>query len=152
MEQTIETADVSEGRKKMAREIETVFERFYKGKTAYSQGQFYKNEFYLRTDYALIVLSSKNDILVSFADHTRPSYAALFTLLLDDIEDTNLFICEDYGTDQHGSMVLNEVDGISTGVVIWDQKERYYNMLREKVQKVVIRKIKTETGEQEREE
>jgi hypothetical protein len=148
MEQTIATADVSEGRKKMAREIEAVFERFYKGTTAYSQGQFYKTEFYLRTDYALVVLSSKNDILVSFADHTRPSYAALFTLLLDDIEDTNLFICEDYGTDKHGSMVLDEVDGISTGVVIWDQKERYYNMLREKVQKVVIRKIKTESGEQ----
>jgi hypothetical protein len=152
MEQTIETADVNEERKKMAREVEAVFERFYKGKTAYSQGQFYKDEFYLRTDYALVVLSSKNDILVSFADHTRPSYAALFTLLLDDIEDTNLFICEDYNTDKHGSMVLDEVDGTSTGVVIWDQKERYYSMLREKVQKVVIRKIKTETDERLREE
>jgi hypothetical protein len=148
MKDTIETADVSEERKKMAGEIEAVFERFYKGKTAYSQGQFYKNEFYLRTDYALVVLSSKNDILVSFADHTRPSYAALFTLLLDDIEDTNLFICEDYSTDKHGSMVLDEVDGVSTGVVIWDQKERYYSMLREKVQKVVIRKIKRDTDEQ----
>jgi hypothetical protein len=148
MVDTIETADVSEERKKMAEEIQAVFERFYKGKTAYSQGQFYKNEFYLRTDYALLVLSNKNDILVSFADHTRPSYAALFTLLLDDIEDTNLFICEDYGTDKHGSMVLDEVDGISTGVVIWDQKERYYSMLREKVQKVVIRKIKRDTSEQ----
>ena len=152
MEDTIETADVSEERKKMAEEIQAVFERFYKGKTAYSQGQFYKNEFYLRTDYALVVLSNKNDILISFADHTRPSYAALFTLLLDDIEDTNLFICEDYGTDKHGSMVLDEVDGISTGVVIWDQKERYYTMLREKVQKVVIRKIKRDTGEQASEE
>ncbi len=84
MEDTLETADLSEDRKKMAEEIQAVFERFYKGKTAYSQGQFYKNEFYLRTDYALVVLSNKNDILVSFADHTRPSYAALFTLLLDE--------------------------------------------------------------------
>jgi hypothetical protein len=152
MEDTIQTADASAERKKMARQIEAVFERFYKGKTAYSQGQFYKNEFYLRTDYALLVLSSKNDILVSFADHTRPSYAALFTLLLDDIEDTNLFICEDYSTDIHGSMVLDEVDGTSTGVVIWDQKERYYSMLREKVQKVVIRKIKRDADQQGTEE
>ncbi len=152
MEHPIENAKVSQERKNMAKEIEAVFERFYKGETAYTQGQFYKNEFYLRTDYALVVLSKKNDILVSFADHTRPSYAALFTLLLDEIQDTNLFICEDYKTDKHGSMVLDEVDGMSTGVVIWDQKERYYSMLRDKVQKVVIRKIKRDTDQQKSKE
>lgn len=152
MEDKLETAEVTTERKKIAEEIEAVFERFYKGKTAYSQGQYYKDEFYLRTDYALVVLSKKNDILVSFAEHTRPSYAALFTLLLDDIQDTNLFICEDYRIDKEGSMVLDEVDGISTGVVIWDEKERYYSMLREKVQKVVIRKIKRETDQEKSEE
>lgn len=144
MSGNIETVEASEEERQIMRDIEAVFERFYKGKKAYSKGQFYKGEFYLRTDYALVVLSKKRDILVSFADHTRPSYAALFTLLLDDIENTNLFICEDYRTDQQGSMVLDETDGGSTSAIIWNEKERYYSMLREKVQKVVIRKLKKE--------
>lgn len=148
MEENIEAVEASEDQIKKANEIEAVFERFYKGKTAYSKGQFYKNEFYLRTDYALVVLSKKKDILVSFADHTRPSYAALFTLLLDDIEDTNLFICEDYRTDEQGSMMFDELEGLSTRVVIWNEKEKYYSMLREKVQKVVIRKLKRDTNKQ----
>jgi len=142
MNGNIETVEASEKERQIMRDIEAVFERFYKGKKAYSKGQFYKGEFYLRTDYALVVLSKKRDILISFADHTRPSYAALFTLLLDDIENTNLFICEDYRTDQQGSMVLDDTDGGSTSAVIWNEKERYYSMLREKVQKVVIRKLK----------
>jgi len=53
-----------------------------------------------------------------------------------------LFICEDYKTDQQGSMILGEADGGSTSAIIWNEKERYYSMLREKVQKVVIRKLK----------
>ena len=152
MAENIEAVEASEEQIKIANEIEAVFERFYKGKKAYSKGQFYKNEFYLRTDYALVVLSKKKDILVSFADHTRPSYAALFTLLLDDIQDTNLFICEDYKTDQQGSMMFDEVEGLSTGVIIWDEKEKYYSMLREKVQRVVIRKIKRDTDQEKKEE
>ncbi|UCF57892.1 MAG: hypothetical protein JSW15_05440 [Deltaproteobacteria bacterium] len=148
MEENIEAAEVSKEQTRIANEIEAVFERFYKGKKAYSKGQFYKNEFYLRTDYALVVLNKKKDILVSFADHTRPSYAALFTLLLDDIQDTNLFISEDYKTDQQGSMVFDETEGLSTGAIIWDEKERYYSMLREKVQKVVIRKIKRDPDQE----
>jgi hypothetical protein len=142
MNGNVETVEASEKDRQIVKDIEAVFERFYKGKKAYSKGQFYKGEFYLRTDYALVVLSKKRDILVSFADHTRPSYAALFTLLLDDIENTNLFICEDYRTDQQGSMVLDDTDGGSTSAIIWNEKERYYSMLREKVQKVVIRKLK----------
>ena len=142
MNGNVETVEGSEKERQIVKDIEAVFERFYKGKKAYSKGQFYKGEFYLRTDYALVVLSKKRDILVSFADHTRPSYAALFTLLLDDIENTNLFVCEDYRTDQQGSMVLDETDGGSTSAIIWNEKERYYSMLREKVQKVVIRKLK----------
>jgi hypothetical protein len=148
MEENIEAAEASKEQTRIANEIEAVFERFYKGKTAYSKAQFYKNEFYLRTDYALVVLNKKKDILVSFADHTRPSYAALFTLLLDDIQDTNLFISEDYKTDQQGSMVFDETEGLSTGAIIWDEKERYYSMLREKVQKVVIRKIKRDPDQE----
>ena len=142
MGENVETVEASEEAKRIMKDIEAVFERFYKGKKAYSKGQFYNNEFYLRTDYALVVLTKKKDILVSFADHTRPSYAALFTLLLDDIEGTNLFICEDYKTDQQGSMVLGEADAWSTSAIIWNEKDRYYSMLREKVQKVVIRKLK----------
>ena len=148
MNGNIETVEASEKERQIMRDIEAVFERFYKGKKAYSKGQFYKGEFYLRTDYALVVLSKKRDVLVSFADHTRPSYAALFTLLLDDIENTNLFICEDYKTDQQGSMVLDDTDGGSTSAVIWNEKERYYSMLREKVQKVVIRKLKKDADNQ----
>ena len=127
---------------KIADQIENVFERFYKDQTAYSQGQFHNHEFFFRTDYALVVLNKDNDVLISFADHTRPSYAALLTLLLDEIEGTNLMICEDYETDQYGSMVCNEFDGTSTAAIIWEEKERYYNMLKKRVKKVVIRKTK----------
>jgi len=132
--------------KRIAGEIEKVFKTFYRGKKAYSRGQFYKDEFFLRSEYALVVVNRENDILVSFADHTRPSYAALFTLLLDDIDGANLYICEDYKTDQAGSMVCDESDGESTGAIIWDQKERYYSMLKEKVGRVVIRKLKKAKG------
>ena len=145
MEENVETVEASEEDKQIMKDIDAVFERFYKGKKAYSKGQFHSNEFYLRTDYALVVMNKKRDILVSFADHTRPSYAALFTLLLDDIDGANLFICEDYKTDQQGSMILGEADGWSTSAIIWNEKERYYSMLREKVQKVVIRKLKKDT-------
>ena len=123
MNGNVETVEASGKERQIVKDIEAVFERFYKGKKAYSKGQFYKGEFYLRTDYALVVLSKKRDILVSFADHTRPSYAALFTLLLDDIENTNLFVCEDYRTDQQGSMVLDETDGGSTSAIIWNEKD-----------------------------
>ena len=63
---------------------------------------------------------------------------------------TNLFICEDYKTDGEGCMVCDEVDGSSTGAIIWDEKDRYYNMLKEKVEKVVIRKTKRSGGLEER--
>ena len=102
----------------IAKQIESLLDRFYKDKKAYSKGQFHKNEVFFRTDYALVVLNEKNDVLISFADHTRPCYAAFFTLLMDEIEDTNLLICEDYETDQYGSMVFNEIDGTSTGAII----------------------------------
>jgi hypothetical protein len=39
-----------------------------------------------------VVLNRNNDILVSFADDTPPSYAAIFALLLDQIDNTNLLI------------------------------------------------------------
>jgi hypothetical protein len=39
-------------------------------------------------------------------------------------------------------MVLGEPDAGSTSAIIWNEKDRYYSMLREKVQKVVIRKLK----------
>jgi hypothetical protein len=146
MENHRETTTLSEEQQRIAQEIENVFETFYRGKSVYSQGQFYDGEFFLRSEYALVVLNQSQDILVSFADHTRPSYAALFTLLLDDIEGTNLFICEDYKTDGEGCMVCDEVDGSSTGAIIWDEKDRYYNMLKEKVEKVVIRKTKHSGG------
>ncbi|MGD2126135.1 MAG: hypothetical protein PVG99_08655 [Desulfobacteraceae bacterium] len=146
----IESAKVSEERKRIAREIEGVFETFYRGESVYSKGQFYKDEFFLRSEYALVVLNENNDILVSFADQTRPSYAALFTLLLDDIEGADLFICEDYKTDREGSMVCDEENGSSTGAIIWDEKDRYYGMLREKVDKVVIRKTKSSVNQQEK--
>ena len=142
MAKHVKVPKLSKTRIKIAQRIEEVFDGFYKEKTAYSKGQFYNDEFFLRTDYALVVLNKNNDILVSFADHTRPSYAALFTMLLDEIEDTNLFICEDYETDQHGSMVCDDTDRRSTAAIIWDEKERYYNMLKDKVKKIVIRKTK----------
>lgn len=149
MEESIEESGASEEQKRIAKEIEAVFERFYKGKGAYTKGQFYRNEFFLRTDYALVFLSPDNDIYISFADHTRPSYSALFTLLLDEIPGTNLYVCEDYRTDMGGSMVCDDINGSSTGAIIWDQKERYYTMLKEKVEKVVVRKMKKKDAPQE---
>ena len=72
----------------IAKQIEGVLEKVYKDEDAYSRGQYYKDEFFFRTDYALVVLNRDGEILISFADHTRPSYAALFTLLMDEIKDT----------------------------------------------------------------
>jgi len=128
--------------KKIAREIEAVVERLHKGKIAYSKGEYYNEEFFIRSDLALIVLNKKNEILISFADHTRPSYSALYALLLDEIEEASLFICRDYKTDEKGSMVIEENDLSSTGNIIWDDKARYYSMLKEKVAHIVIRKTK----------
>jgi hypothetical protein len=134
--------ELSKEQKRIAKEIEAVFEKFYAGKAAYSKGQYYKGEFYLRTDYLLVVVDRSDNILVTFADHTRPSYAALFSFMLEDIKGTNLFVCEDYRTDDEGSMVLDEMDGSSTAAIIWDEKERYYAMLRSKVENIVIRRLK----------
>jgi len=152
MEKKGKVARISKTRIKAAQKIEEVFDGFYKEKSAYSKGQFYKDEFFLRTDNALVVLNKNNDILVSFADHTRPSYAALFTMLLDEIEDTNLFICEDYETDKHGSMIINETDRKSTAAIIWDEKESYYEMLKNKVRKIVIRKTKKKGQKQNKDQ
>jgi hypothetical protein len=127
----------------IAMEIEAVFERLHG--SVYSKGHFYEDEFFIRSEYALVVLNRENEILVSFADHTRPSYSALYALLLDDIDDADLFICEDYRTDKDGSMIIDEVNGQSTGGVIWDEKKRYYEMLKEKVRKIIIRKSKEDT-------
>jgi len=126
--------------KRIAKEIESIFERLHKGESAYSKGEFYKDEFFIRSDLALVVLNKNNEILLSFADHTRPSYSALITLLLDEIEEASLSICEDYKTDEKGSMIIDEQDFSSTGKIIWDDKERYFRMLKEKVEKVIVRK------------
>ena len=130
----------SRKRKRIAKEIEAAFEKLHG--SVYSKGQFHGNEFFIRSDYALVVLNRDDEILVSFADHTRPSYAAFYALILDDIEDTDLFICEDYKTDENGSMIIAEENRTSTGAVIWGEKERYYDMLKQKVNKIVIRKQK----------
>jgi len=61
-------------------------------------------------------------------------------LLLDEIEEASLSICEDYKTDEKGSMIIDEQDLSSTGKIIWDDKERYFRMLKEKVEKVIVRK------------
>jgi len=150
MEKQIKDSADSSGftkeQKRIAKDIESVFEKFYGGKTVYSSGQFYKDDFFLRTDYALVTLNKNNEILVSFADHTRPSYAALFAFMLEGIEGANLFICEDYKTDEDGSMVCDEEDGSTTAAIIWDQKERYYTMLKRKVEHIVIRRTKKPTS------
>jgi len=135
-------ADTLERKKEIARKIESVFERLHDGKSAYSRGEFYKDEFFIRSDYALVVLNRNNEILLSFADHTRPSYAALYALLLDEIKEASLFICQDYKTDSYGSMVIDEDHFNSTARIIWDDKERYYDMLKKKVKDIVIRKTK----------
>ena len=129
-------------RKKLAKEIESVFERIHKGENAYSKGEFYGNEFFIRSDHALVIVNNKNEILLSFADHTRPSYAALYALLLDEIKDAPLLICHDYQTDKNGSMIIEEENFSSTGELIWDDKRRYYSMLKKKVANIVITKTK----------
>jgi hypothetical protein len=131
-------------KKEIAGKIEAVFERLHDGKSAYSKGEFFKEEFFIRSDYALVVLNINNEMLLCFADHTRPSYAALYALLLDEIEEAPLFICHDYKTDENGSMIIEEENFNSTGSIIWDDKERYYSMLKKKVKDIVIRKIKGE--------
>jgi hypothetical protein len=131
-------------KQEIAGKIEAVFERLHDGKSAYSKGDFYKDEFFIRSDYALVVLNKNGEVLLSFADHTRPSYAALYALLLDEIEDAPLFICHDYRTDENGSMLVEEENFNSTGRIIWDDKEMYYSMLKRKVKDIVIRKIKSD--------
>jgi hypothetical protein len=143
MDDTSEPTKVSKEQKKIADEIESLFKKFYAGESAYSIGQFYNEEFFLRTEYALVVLTTKNEIRVSFSDRTRPSFAALISLLLEEIKGTNLIVCEDYATDEYGSMICDETNGSSTGVIVWDQKERYFTMLRDKVEHIVIRKTKS---------
>jgi hypothetical protein len=143
MEDTSEPTKVSKEQKKIAEEIESLFKKFYAGESAYSIGQFYKEEFFLRTEYALVVLTKNNEIRISFSDRTRPSFAALISLLLEEIKGTNLIVCEDYATDEYGSMICDETNGSSTGVIVWDQKERYFTMLRDKVEHIVIRKTKS---------
>ncbi len=142
MESNSESPKVSKEQKRIADDIETLFRKFYPGESAYSVGQFYKEEFFLRTEYALVVLTKTNEIRVSFSERTRPSFAALISLLLEEVKGTHLIVCEDYTTDDHGSMIIDETDGSSTGVIIWDQKERYFTMLRSKVDHVVVRKTK----------
>jgi hypothetical protein len=135
---------MADKKKEIASKIEEVFERLHEGKSVYSKGEFYKDEFFIRSDYALVVLNKNNEILLSFADHTRPSYAALYALLLDEIPDVPMCICHDYKTDENGSMLVEEENFNSTGRIIWDDKERYYDMLKRKVRDVIIRKMKGE--------
>ena len=127
--------------KRISIEIESIFERLHHGKSAYSKGEFYNDEFFIRSDYALVVVNNNNEILISFADHTRPSYAALYALLLSEIKETSLSICHDYRTDKRGSMIIDEEDFSSTADIIWDEKRRYYNTLKKKVENIIIRKI-----------
>jgi len=141
-------ADLFNRKKAIAKKIESVFERLHDGKSAYSRGEFYKEEFFIRSDYALVVLNKKNEMLLSFADHTRPSYAALYALLLDEIEDAPLFICQDYKTDINGSMIIDQNQFNSTARIIWDDKERYYDMLKKKVKEIIIRKSKGEDSKE----
>ena len=135
--------------KEIANKIEAVFERLHG--SAYSKGQFYENEFFIRSDFALVILNRDDEIVVSFADHTRPSYAALYALLLTEIDDTDLVICEDYKTDKDGSMIIDEVAGKTTGNIIWDEKKRYYEMLKKRLKKTVIRKIRKNSSEENKE-
>jgi hypothetical protein len=142
IKESTESPSITKEQKRIAKEIKAVFEKCSGGETAYSRGQFYKDDFFLLTDYALVMLNRNDEILVSFADHTRPSYAALFAFMLEGIEGANLFICEDYRTDEDGSMVCDEEDGSTTAAIIWDQKERYYTMLKRKVEHIVIRRTR----------
>jgi hypothetical protein len=137
-----ESPKIGKEQKRISEEIESVFKKFHPGESAYSVGQFHKDEFFLRTEYALVVLTRNNEVHVSFSERTRPSFAALISLLLEEIKGTQLIVCEDYPTDEHGSMIIDETDGSSTGMIIWDQKERYFSMLRSKVEHVIVRKTK----------
>ena len=137
-----ESPKISKEKKKIAEDIESLFKKFHPGESAYSVGQFYKEEFFLRTEYALVVLTKNNELRLSFSERTRPSFAALISLMIEEIKGATLIVCEDYPTDDHGSMIIDETDGSSTGVIIWDQKERYFNMLRSKVEHVIVRKTK----------
>jgi hypothetical protein len=132
---------LSRQQKRIAKEIELVLERLNQGESTYSKGEVYNDEYFFRSDLALVVLNNKNEIRISFADHARPSYAALIALLLDEIEKISLLICDDYKTDERGSMILEEQDLSSTGKFIWDDKGRYYSMLKKKVKSIVVRKI-----------
>ena len=142
MEESSGSPVVSKEKKKIAEEIESVFKKFYAGESAYSIGQFHNEEFFLRTEYALVVLTRNSEVRVSFSERTRPSFSALISLLLEEIKGTTLIICEDYPTDEHGSMICDETDGDSTGVIIWNQKEKYFTMLRSKVEHIVVRKTR----------
>jgi len=133
---------VSKEQKRITEEIEALFKKFHPGESAYSVGQFHKEEFFLRTEYALVVLTKNNELRLAFSEGTRPSFAALISLLIEEIKGVNLVVCEDYPTDEHGSMIIDETEGSSTGVIIWDQKERYFSMLRGKVEHVIVRKTK----------
>jgi hypothetical protein len=137
-----ESPKIGKEQKRISEEIESVFKKFHPGESAYSVGQFHKDEFFLRTEYALVVLTRNNEVHVSFSERTRPSFAALISLLLEEIKGAQLIVCEDYPTDEHGSMIIDETDGSSTGMIIWDQKERYFSMLRSKVEHVIVRKTK----------
>lgn len=137
-----ESTKVSKEQKRIAEEIEALFKKFHPGEGAYSVGQFHKGEFFLRTEYALVVLTRNNELRVAFSERTRPSFAALLSLLMEEIKGVNLVVCEDYPTDEQGSMIIDETEGSSTGVIIWDQKERYFTMLRSKVEHVIVRKTK----------
>jgi hypothetical protein len=112
------------------------------GESAYSKGEFYQDLFFIRSNLALVVLNKNNEIMLSFADHTLPSHAALYALLLDDIESSALCICENYKTDNNGSMIMNEEDFNSTQKVIWDDKSKYYDMLKDKVKTIIARRNK----------
>jgi hypothetical protein len=128
--------------KRIALEIESIFKELQMGKSAYSKGEFFQDHFFIRSNLALVVLNKDNEIMVSFADHTLPSHAALYALLLDDIESSALCICENYKTDSDGSMIMDEEDFNSTQKVIWDDKSQYYNMLKDKVKPVIARRNK----------
>jgi hypothetical protein len=139
---TNELTKMSKEQEKIADEIESLFKKLYAGKSAYSVGQIHGGEFFLRTEFALVVLTKHNEIRVSFSDRTRPSFAALISLLLEEIRGTSLIVCEDYETDEYGSMICDETDGSSTGEIVWDQKERYFKMLRDKMEHIIFRKTK----------
>jgi hypothetical protein len=128
--------------KRIAREIEAVFEKLQAEKGVYSKGEFFQDHFFIRSDLALVVLNKDNEIRVSFAEHTLPSHAALYALLLDDIESSALCICENYKTDNGGSMITDEEDLNTTQKIIWNDKSQYYNMLKDKVKTVIASRNK----------